>query len=77
MDSFTLRLVRLAVGESAQVGSMSSDNGSERATRGERRQDKRRRKRKMGVSGKSFVNAVRNAAIKRKAEIEVREREQR
>ena len=53
---------------------MSSDNGSERATRGERRQDKRRRKRKMGVSGKSFVNAVRNAAIKRKAEIEVRER---
>ena len=56
---------------------MTSDDGSPKATRGERRQDKRRRKRKMGVSGKSFVNAVRNAAIKRKAEIEVREREQR
>ena len=55
---------------------MSTDDSPGRATRGERRQDKRRRKRKMGVSGKSFVNAVRNAAIKRKAEIEVREREQ-
>ena len=53
---------------------MSTDDSSGRATRGERRQDKRRRARKMGVSGKSFVNAVRNAAIKRKAEIEVRER---
>ena len=53
---------------------MSTDDSSGRATRGERRQDKRRRKRKMGVSGKSFVNAVRNATIKRKAEIEVRER---
>ena len=29
----------------------------------------------MGVSGKSYVNAVRNAMLKRKAEIEVRERE--
>ena len=54
---------------------MSSDDSPRGGTRGERRQDKRRRKRKMGVSGKSFVNAVRNAAIKRKAEIEVRERE--
>ena len=53
---------------------MSTDDSSGRATRGERRQDKRRRARKMGVSGKSFVNAVRNATIKRKAEIEVRER---
>ena len=44
-------------------------------TRGERRQEKRRRSRKMGVSGKSYVNAVRNAMLKRKAEIEVRERE--
>ena len=54
---------------------MSTDeNGGPATTRGEKRQDKRRRKRKMGVSGKSFVNAVRNATIKRKAEIEVRER---
>ncbi len=29
----------------------------------------------MGVSGKSYVNAVRNAMLKRKAEIAVRERE--
>ena len=53
---------------------MTDLDRSRTTTRGERRQDKRRRKRKMGVSGKSFVNAVRNAAIKRKAEIEVRER---
>lgn len=29
----------------------------------------------MGISGKSYVNAVRNAMLKRKAEVEVRERE--
>ena len=55
---------------------MSGDNGGARTpTRGEKRQDKRRRARKMGVSGKSYVNAVRNAMIKRKAEIEIRDRE--
>ena len=55
---------------------MSGDNdGGRGPTRGEKRQDKRRRARKMGVSGKSYVNAVRNAMIKRKAEIEVRDRE--
>lgn len=53
----------------------SSDNGGRAPTRGEKRQEKRRRARKMGVSGKSYVNAVRNAMIKRKAEIEVRDRE--
>lgn len=36
-------------------------------TRGERRESKRRRTRKMGVSGKSFVNAIRNAILKRKS----------
>ena len=36
-------------------------------TRGEKRDSKKRSARKMGVSGKSFVNAVRNAIIKRKA----------
>ena len=55
---------------------MSSRDDSERPTRGEKRQDKRRRARKMGVSGKSYVNAVRNAMLKRKAEIELRDREQ-
>ncbi len=55
---------------------MSGDNGGGRGpTRGEKRQEKRRRARKMGVSGKSYVNAVRNAMIKRKAEIEIRDRE--
>ncbi len=54
---------------------MSGRDDSERPTRGEKRQDKRRRARKMGVSGKSYVNAVRNAMLKRKAEIELRDRE--
>ena len=54
---------------------MTSRDDSERPTRGEKRQEKRRRARKMGVSGKSYVNAVRNSMLKRKAEIEVRERE--
>lgn len=55
---------------------MSGDNSGGRApTRGEKRQEKRRRARKMGVSGKSYVNAVRNAMLKRKAEIEIRDRE--
>ena len=53
----------------------SEDAGGRSPTRGEKRQEKRRRARKMPVSGKSYVNAVRNAALKRKAEIEVRERE--
>ncbi len=53
---------------------MSNDNERSEATRGERRQDKRRRARKMGVSGKSFVNAVRNAILKRRAKTGVRER---
>ena len=43
-----------------------ADDDAGRDTRGERRQDKRRRGRKMGVSGKSFVNAIRNAIIKRR-----------
>ena len=55
----------------------SRDDPQDGDTRGERRQEKRRRARKMGVSGKSYVNAVRNAMIKRKAEIEVRDRERR
>ena len=55
---------------------MTGRDDSERPTRGEKRQEKRRRARKMGVSGKSYVNAVRNAMLKRKAEIEIREREQ-
>ncbi len=50
-------------------------NGSDTPTRGEKRQEKRRRARKMGVSGKSYVNAVRNAMLKRKAEIEIRNRD--
>jgi len=54
---------------------MTGRDDSERPTRGEKRQDKRRRARKMGVSGKSYVNAVRNAMLKRKAEIELRDRE--
>ncbi len=55
---------------------MSGNNHAGRGlTRGEKRQEKRRRARKMGVSGKSYVNAVRNAMLKRKAEIEVRDRE--
>ncbi len=54
---------------------MSGRDDSERPTRGEKRQDKRRRARKMGVSGKSYVNAVRNAMLKRKADIELRDRE--
>ncbi len=54
---------------------MADDISPEGRTRGEKRQEKRRRARKMGVSGKSYVNAVRNAMLKRKAEIEVRERE--
>lgn len=53
---------------------MARGNGSDIPTRGEKRQEKRRRARKMGVSGKSYVNAVRNAMLKRKAEIEVRDR---
>ena len=44
---------------------MATDDAGH-TTRGERRQDKRRRARKMGVSGKSFVNAIRNAIIKRR-----------
>lgn len=56
---------------------MTGRDDSERPTRGEKRQEKRRRARKMGVSGKSYVNAVRNAMIKRKAEIEIRDRERR
>ena len=55
----------------------SSDDDSRGKTRGERRQEKRRRARKMGVSGKSYVNAIRNALLKRKAEIEIRDRERR
>ncbi len=56
---------------------MTGRDDSERPTRGEKRQEKRRRARKMGVSGKSYVNAVRNAMLKRKreAEIEIRDRE--
>lgn len=54
---------------------MPEDENPRVSTRGEKRQDKRRRARKMGVSGKSYVNAVRNAMLKRKAEIEVRNRE--
>ncbi|MCY4575753.1 MAG: hypothetical protein OXC55_04010 [Chloroflexi bacterium] len=54
---------------------MTGRDDSERPTRGEKRQDKRRRARKMGVSGKSYVNAVRNAMLKRKADIELRDRE--
>ena len=54
---------------------MTGRDDSERPTRGEKRQEKRRRARKMGVSGKSYVNAVRNAMLKRKAEIELRDRE--
>ena len=53
---------------------MTGRDDSERPTRGEKRQDKRRRARKMGVSGKSYVNAVRNAMLKRKADIELRDR---
>lgn len=53
------------------VGKDDRDDGK---TRGEKRQEKRRRARKMGVSGKSYVNAVRNAMLKRKAEIEIRDR---
>ena len=49
-----------------QVNTMSDNDQSGHVTRGERRQDKRRRQRKMGVSGKSFVNAIRNAIIKRR-----------
>ena len=45
---------------------MSDHDHSDHATRGERRQDKRRRERKMGVSGKGFVNAIRNAIVKRR-----------
>ena len=57
---------------------MTGREETDRPTRGEKRQEKRRRARKMGVSGKSYVNAVRNAALKRKreAEIAVREREE-
>ena len=55
---------------------MTGRDASERPTRGEKRQDKRRRARKMGVSGKSYVNAVRNAMLKRKADIELRDRQQ-
>ena len=55
----------------------SADDGSRPPTRGEKRQEKRRRARKMGVSGKSYVNAIRNALLKRKAEIEIRDRERR
>ena len=54
---------------------MTGRDDSERPTRGEKRQEKRRRARKMGVSGKSYVNAVRNAMLKRKADIELRDRE--
>ena len=35
------------------------------STKGEKRERKRRRARKMGVSGKSFVVAVRNAILKK------------
>ena len=55
----------------------SADDGNRAPTRGEKRQEKRRRARKMGVSGKSYVNAIRNAMLKRKAEIEIRDRERR
>ena len=37
-------------------------------TRSERREGKRRRRREMGVSGKGFVNAIRNAILKRRQE---------
>ena len=43
------------------------------ATKGEKRERKRRRSRKMGVSGKSFVVAVRNAILKRLSKEETRE----
>ena len=43
---------------------------SDSPTKGERRQERRRRARKMKVSGKSFVNAVKNAILKRKAKAE-------
>ena len=43
---------------------------SSSAIRNERREERRRRSRKMGVSGKSFVNAVRNAIIKRKEDMD-------
>ncbi len=54
---------------------MTGRDDSERPTRGEKRQEKRRRARKMGVSGKSYVNAVRNAMLKRKREAEIAVRE--
>ena len=36
------------------------------STKGEKRERKRRRARKMGMSGKGFVVAVRNAILKRR-----------
>lgn len=42
-----------------------SDEEGRRQSRAERRAEKRRREREMRVSGKGFVNAVRNAILKR------------
>ncbi len=44
---------------------MSDDRDD--STKGEGRERKRRRSRKMGVSGKGFVVAVHNAILKRRA----------